>query len=128
MAYHNKWRCPRCGYTADREVMTEEARLYYEELKPDIKNLIQHLFKLVNKHVYSGAMNKMDKSKFLYTIGGTKDLKDVIHGIRIYINDKMYLKGLPLTYLSAIIKNRAERKEVMLEAEKRIRGIDPPKD
>jgi len=123
---YNKWRCPRCNYTNDREVMTSEARLYWAELKPGMQDIIKNLFKICDKYCYGGSLNKQQKSKFIYTIGGTKDLKNVIHGINIYMSDKMYKKGFTLDYLAAIIRNNSERKEIMLKAERKTRGIDPP--
>ena len=64
----------------------------------------------------------------MFTIGRTKDVKDIIHGINIYLSDKMYKKGFTLDYLAAIIRNNAERKSIVLKAEKRLRGIDPPEE
>ena len=128
MSQYNKWRCPRCNYTNDTEVMTSEARLYYAELKPGMQKLILDLFKICNKYCYGGTLNKKHKSKFIYTIGATKDLKNVIHGINIYMSGKMYKKGFTLDYLAAIIRNNAERKEIMIKAERKTRGIDPPGD
>ena len=78
MPYYNKWRCPRCNYTTDPEVMDSEARAYYNELKPGMKDLIKKLFSICNRHVYNGRLNKKQKSKFMYMIGGTKDLKNVL--------------------------------------------------
>ena len=128
MAYYNKWRCPRCNYTTDPEVMDREARLYYSELKPGMKDLIKKLFNICNRHVYNGHLNKKNKSKFMYMVGGPKDLKNVIHGINIYMSDKMYKKGFTLDYLAAIIRNTAERKEIMRKAEHKMRGYDPPEE
>jgi hypothetical protein len=106
--------------------MTTEARLYWDELKPGMQKLLNKLFNIVNRHVYGGKLSKMEKSKFLYTIGGTTDLKDVIKSITLYMNSEMYKKALPLTYLSAIIRNSSERKEITLKAERKLRGHDPP--
>ena len=123
---YNKWRCPRCNYTNDPEVMTSEDRLYWAELKPGMQDIIKNLFKICDKYCYGGNLNKKQKSKFIYTVGGTRDLKNVIHGINIYMSDKMYKKGFTLDYLAAIIRNNSERKEIMLKAERKTRGIDPP--
>ena len=60
------------------------------------------------------------------TVCGTKAFKYVIHGINIYMSDKMYKKVFTLDYLAAIIRNNSERKEIMLKAERKTRGIDPP--
>jgi len=106
--------------------MTSEARLYWAELKPGMQDIIKNLFKICDKYCYGGSLNKQQKSKFIYTVGGTKDLKNVIHGINIYMSDKMYKKGFTLDYLAAIIRNNSERKEIMLKAERKTRGIDPP--
>jgi hypothetical protein len=62
----------------------------------------------------------------MYTIGKTQDVKDIIHGINIYMSDKMYKKGFTLDYLAAIIRNNSERKSITLKAERRMRGYDPP--
>ena len=80
--------------------MTSEARLYWTELKPGMQDIITNLFKICDKYCYGGSLNKKQKSKFIYTIGGTKDLKNVIHGINIYMSDKMYKKGFTLDYLA----------------------------
>ena len=106
--------------------MNSEARLYYNELSTGVKDLIKQLFNICNRYVYNGKLNKRQRSKFMYTIGSTKDVKDIIHGINIYMSDKMYKKGFTLDYLAAIIRNNAERKDITLKAEKRLRGIDPP--
>tara|TARA_Y100000590_G_scaffold414070_1_gene510613 strand:+ start:26986 stop:27375 length:390 start_codon:yes stop_codon:yes gene_type:complete len=128
MPKYSNWRCPRCGYTTDKAVMNREARLYYNELKPGIKDLIKKLFNICNRYVYNGRLNKQQRSKFMYTVGATKDVKDIVHGINIYMSDKMYKKGFTLDYLAAIIRNNAERKDITLKAEKRLRGIDPPEE
>ena len=128
MAGYSRWRCPRCGYTTDPAVMSREARLYYNELSPGVKDLIKKLFNICNRHVYNGKLNKRQRSKFMFTIGRTKDIKDIIHGINIYLSDKMYKKGFTLDYLAAIIRNNAERKSIVLKAEKRLRGTDPPEE
>ncbi len=126
MAKYSRWRCPRCGYTSDPAVMTREARQYYNELKPGIRDLIKKLFSICNRYVYDGKLNKQQRTKFMYTIGRTKDVKDIIHGINIYMSDKMYKKGFTLDYLAAIIRNNSERKSITLQAERRMRGFDPP--
>ena len=126
MARKGYIRCPRCNYTNDPQVMTNEAKMYWNELVPDLQKLIQNLFKIVNKHVYGNKLTALEKSKFLYTIGGTKDKIDVIRGIKEYMHKEMYLKALPLNYLSAMIRNFSERKEITLKAERRMRGYDPP--
>ena len=126
MPRYSKWRCPRCGYTTDPTVMNDEARLFYAQLKPGMQDLIKKLFNICNRYVYNGKLNKQQRSKFMYTVGATKDLKDIIHGINIYMSDKMYKKGFTLDYLAAIIRNNAERKDITLKAEKRLRGSDPP--
>ena len=106
--------------------MNDEARLFYAQLKPGMQDLIKKLFNICNRYVYNGKLNKQQRSKFMYTVGATKDLKDIIHGINIYMSDKMYKKGFTLDYLAAIIRNNAERKDITLKAEKRLRGSDPP--
>ena len=58
MAFYNKWRCPRCNYTTDPEVMDREARLYYSELKPGMKDLIKKLFNIASKN----KIKKIDTS------------------------------------------------------------------
>jgi hypothetical protein len=126
MPRYSRWRCPRCGYTTDPAVMSREARLYYNELKPGIKDLIKKLFNICNRYVYNGNLNKQQRTKFMYTIGKTQDVKDIIHGINIYMSDKMYKKGFTLDYLAAIIRNNSERKSITLKAERRMRGYDPP--
>lgn len=128
MAKYSKWRCARCGYTTDPAIMTAEARLYYNELKPGIKKLINSLFSICNRYTYDGKLNKKQRTKFMYTIGSTKDVKDIIHGINIYMSQEMYKKGFTLDYLAAIIRNNAERKDITLKAERKMRGIDPPEE
>lgn len=120
------FRCPRCNYTTDPKRWDVEAQAYFEELKPPIQQLIKKLFRLCNRYVYGGKLTQKEKSKFLYTVGGTSDLKDVVYGINTYITEKMYEKAYPLTYLSAIIRNRTDRKESTLKAERKLRGYDPP--
>lgn len=117
-------RCPRCGYTTDPKLMDLEAKLYYNELSPFMKKVIDRLFKLVDLHV--GKLDKRKRSRFLYMVGSVKDLKDVLSGINLYVNQKMYLGGKGLDYLAAIINNRNRDKEKTIEAEKRVFGIDPP--
>ena len=82
MTRYSKWRCPRCGYTTDSAVMNREARLYYNELKPGVQDLIKKLFNICNRYVYNGKLSKQQRSKFMYKIGATKDVKDIIHGIK----------------------------------------------
>tara|TARA_R100000734_G_scaffold11161_1_gene8390 strand:- start:290 stop:670 length:381 start_codon:yes stop_codon:yes gene_type:complete len=120
------WQCPRCNYTTDPKRWDTEADIYFAQLKPGMQNLIKKLFRICNRYVYKGRLSKRERSKFLYTIGGTTDLKDVIYGIQMYLNDKMYKKALPLTYLSAIIRNRVQSKQSTIEAERKLRGYDPP--
>lgn len=117
-------RCPRCGYSTDPRIMNLEAKLYYNELSPFMKKVVDRLFNLVDKHV--GKLDERKRSRFLYTIGEIKDLKDVLNGINLYVNQKMYLGGKGLEYLAAIINNRARDKEKTIEAEKRVFGVDPP--
>ena len=78
--------------------------------------------------MYEGKLTGIEKSKFLYTVGGTADLRDVMLGIKQYVNDEMYLKAKPLSYLAAMIRNKVQNKETQLKAERRIRGYDPPED
>jgi hypothetical protein len=104
--------------------MDLEAKLYYDELSPFMKKVIDRLFKLVDLHV--GKLDKRKRSRFLYMVGSVKDLKDVLSGINLYVNQKMYLGGKGLDYLAAIINNRNRDKEKTIEAEKRVFGIDPP--
>ena len=42
------------------------------------------------------------------------------------MSGKMYKKGFTLDYLAAIIRNNSERKEIIIKAEQKMRGIDPP--
>lgn len=122
------WHCPRCNYSADPQRWDIEARAYFEELSPTLQTLVKELFKLCDKYVYGGRLTKRERSKFLYTVGGTSDLEDVVYGINTYIDQEMYKKALPLTYLSAIIRNRSDRKETTLNAERKLRGYDPPEE
>lgn len=122
------WQCPRCNYTTDPERWDIEAGAYFKELKPEFQKIIKKLFNLCDKYVYNGRLNKRQRSKFLYTVGGTRDLQDVISGIHTYLDEKMYEKALPLEYLSAIIRNRSERKKSTIEAERKLRGYDPPEE
>ena len=78
--------------------------------------------------MYENKLTGTEKSKFLYTVGGIADLREVIDGIKQYINDEMHLKGKPLSYLAAMIRNKVQHKETQLKAERRIRGYDPPED
>ena len=123
-----KWRCPHCGYTTDPAIMTAEARHFYNKLKPSIKDLIKRLFSITNTYTYNGKLNKQQRSKFVYGITKISNIKDVIHGINLYMTQEMYKKGYTLDYLAAIIRNNAERKEITLKAERKMRGIDPPEE
>ena len=58
-------RCPRCGYTTDPKLMDLEAKLYYNELSPFMKKVIDRLFKLVDLHV--GKLDKRKRSRFRST-------------------------------------------------------------
>lgn len=122
------FRCPRCNYHSDPEVITTEAKMYWDELSPLFQEVISEFFKIIDKHVYENKLTGTEKSKFLYTVGGTADLREVMDGIKQYINDEMHLKGKPLSYLAAMIRNKVQHRETQLKAERRIRGYDPPED
>ena len=118
--------CPRCSYTNDPKVMNREAKMYWEGFHPRLQKLIISLFKHVNKHVYGGKLTSQEKSKFIYTNGKIKDLTHLVNGITQYIDEGMGKKALPLTYLTAIIRNNNDRSKLKLKAERRLRGYDPP--
>ena len=125
MSYKRYWRCKRCNYTENPEVMTQEAKLLWNELSEEVKQYITDLFELLNKEVYENKLTGLEKSKFLYTVGGT-DMRYVVQGIKQYLTEKMHKKAMPLSYLSRIILNTKERESVQLKAERRLRGYDPP--
>ena len=71
---------------------------------------------------------KASMNYFMIVVLGVVNLCLGAFMLYLYMTQEMYKKGYTLDYLAAIIRNNAERKEITLKAERKMRGTDPPEE
>lgn len=118
------WRCPACGYTQSKS-MEEEAKLLLEEKSDSLKKLLKQCMNLVNVYVYNSKMPVKYVNQFIYGISTIPD-KEIIKGVRLFLDKEWYKANRNLAYLGGVIRNIHQTKESQIKAEKRLHGLNPP--